>query len=103
MLGWTSPRVTWLNLLIKEEETEGPASLPEADMPAGGLMGQDMPFPISGDPGPASQVKTAGRRGPCWGASFPPSTYVSFQNKSGKITSTVTNLFAGLLQPHVYK
>lgn len=72
-------------------------------MLAGGLVGQDVSFPVSGDPGLASQVETADRRGPCWGASFPPSTYVSFQNESGKITNTVTNLFAGLLQPHIYK
>lgn len=100
-------RVTWLNLLIKEEETEGlgvgGGRLPEADMLANGLVGQDVPFPVSGDPGPASQVETAGGRGPCWGASFPPSTYVSFQNESGKVTSTVTNLFPGLLQPYIYK
>ena len=95
--------MTQLNLLIKEEEAEGPGGLPEGDVPAGRLVGQELPFPVSGEPGPASQVETAGRRGPCWGASFPSSTHESFQNESGKITSTVTNLFPGLLQPYIHK
>ena len=95
-------RVTQLNLLIKEE-AEGPGGLLEVDVPAGRLVGQELPFPVSGEPGPASQVETTGRRGPCWGASFPPSTHESLKNESGKITSMVTNLFPGLLQPYIYK